>query len=157
MQNIIISVYKISIMSQKIFVSSKYDDKLLIREKINELRTLGYTITYDWTDDQNQAELRKNYADKKDRLAVEAIFDIDGIKKCDRHIIIITDETYAYRGTSSELGCSLGLDKCIYLYCPFKNALCMNCPFYNHPLVDCFDNWEKLLEKLATDRQILFF
>jgi nucleoside 2-deoxyribosyltransferase len=136
-------------MSLKLFVSGKYDDRSLIREKINELRELGHTITYDWTDEKNIAELQKNYTDKKQKSAVEANLDINGVKNCDCHIIIITDKTYAYRGTSTELGCSLGLGKCVYLYCPFKDASCMTCPFYNHPLVECFDSWTKLLEKIS--------
>lgn len=125
----------------KVFVSGKFDDKLFIKNKIIELQQLGHEITFDWTvfeDDTCNEDLAK----------IAAINDIDGVKKCDVHIIIISDKDYVYRGTFTELGCSLGLNKKILIWCPFDTAYCMSNPFYYHPLIRHFKDWNSCLQFL---------
>lgn len=125
----------------KIFVSGKFDDKLFIKNKINELQDLGYEITFDWTSFEDNT-VNKSIA------TLAAINDIDGVKNCDVHIIIISDKDYIYRGTFTELGCSLGLNKKILIWCPFEDAFCMSNPFYYHPSIRHFNDWNLCLEFL---------
>lgn len=129
-------------MSQiKLFVSGKFADKSFIKAKMNELETLGYCITHDW------ATHEKSHDNKND-LMNASVLDINGVKESDIHIIIITDTNYPYRGTFTELGCSLGLNKQVFIWCPFEKASCMSNPFYYHPLTKHFVSWDKLLEEL---------
>lgn len=126
----------------KLFVSGKFADKPLIKSKITELEQLGYEITHDWTQHE---ETLGNQSDAQ----VAALFDIEGVKKCDIHIVIISDETYPYRGTFCEMGCALGLDKKILVWNPFENPTCTKVPFYYHPHVSHFNTWDELLNNLA--------
>lgn len=123
----------------KLFVSGKYGDKKLIKTKMDELIKLGYEITHDWTTFENG----------KYDLSSAAVFDINGVKSCDVHVIVITDDKYVYRGTFTELGCALGLEKPILIFCPFEKAQCMTVPFYHHPSIKHFKIWTDLLKELC--------
>lgn len=128
--------------STKLFVSGKFNDRKLIRDKMDELEKLGYTITHDWTTKE------KCVGDKNLRIA--GIEDINRVKDCDLHIIVITDPEYPYCGTFAELGCSLGLNKIVFIYCPFEKTMCMDVPFYYHPLIMHYSDWNTLLNNLES-------
>ncbi len=128
-------------MTLRIFVSGKFFDKPLIKSKMTELINLGYLITHDWTISNETP------GDKRD-AKMSAMLDIGGVQNCDVHVVIISDKKYPYRGTFCEMGCSMGLNKKILVWNPFKDALCMNVPFYYHPSVSHFETWEELLENL---------
>ena len=128
----------------KIFVSGKWSDKKLIKEKMIYLIKLGHKITHDWTIFWTN---KRNIENKED-LKEAAVLDINGVKECDIHIIIISDPDYIYRGTFTELGCSLALNKKILIYCPYEKAFCMSNPFYFHPNVIHFSDWIELIKNI---------
>ncbi|QKF94363.1 nucleoside 2-deoxyribosyltransferase [Fadolivirus algeromassiliense] len=130
----------------KVFVSGKFAEKPLIRSKMDELEKLGYKITHDWTSYEKTPS-------NKDESKLAAIFDIEGIQKCDIHVVVISDKDYPYRGTFCEMGCSMGLNKRILLWNPFDDAACMTVPFYNHPCVTHFKTWEELVVELDKIKQ----
>ena len=132
----------------KIFVSGKFADKPLIKTKMTELQELGYILTHDWT----IHETNHNGVSNKTNAAIN---DINGIKACDIQIIIISDDKYPYRGTFTELGCSLGLEKQVLILCSFKKAYCMTNPFYYHPLVKHYESWSDLLVELELESKKL--
>lgn len=125
-----------------IFVSGKYNDMFYISNRINELKKLGYNVTHDWT------------KHKDDTFINKAVNDINGVKNCDVHVVIITDDSYAYRGTFTEIGCSLGLDKKIIIVCPYDKPLCSNVPFFHHPNINHCKSWTEcllILERFNSD------
>lgn len=139
-------------MAFKVFVSGKYGDRKLIKTKMDELKKLGFEIIHDWTTYEDEV------GDKK-KAGSAAIFDIDGVKNCDMHIVVISDDKYPFRGTFCEMGCSLGLNKKILILNPFNKANCMTVPFYFHPLVTHFKTWDELvsfLEKIRDDKEKCF-
>ena len=125
----------------KVFVSGKFSEKAFIREKMDELEELGCRITHDWA----TYEASSNDMQQKQLMAT---FDIEGVKKCDIHIVIITDKDYVYRGTFCELGCSLGLDKQVMLLNLVGENAAMAVPFYYHPNVKHFTSWNEILAAL---------
>lgn len=125
----------------KIFVSGKFFDKTVIHSFMSTFINLGHEITYDWT----VHEMDDITCEK---LQQAAISDINGVKACEIHIIIITDPEYVYRGTFAELGCSLGLGKRVMIFCPFDSGVFMRVPFYHHPLIEYYKDFNKLLENI---------
>jgi len=127
-----------------IFLSGKFADKQSIKQKICELESMGYKITHDWTTHELPS------LTSFDGLQEAAIGDINGVKDCDVHILVMTDKEYPYRGTFAELGCSLGLGKRIMIYCPLDDhdGNFKRVPFYHHPLVEHYNDWNLLLHKL---------
>lgn len=133
-------------MSVKVFVSGKYAEKPLIKSKMIELENLGYFITHDWTT-HPESPISNN------EHQLLATFDIEGIRKCDVQIVIISDADYPYRGTFCEMGCAMGLNKRIFIFNPLEDALCTNVPFYYHGCVSHFDTWDGLLIELNKIKQ----
>lgn len=128
-------------MSVKVFVSGKFAEKSLIKSKMIELGNLGYFITHDWT---IYEEIPINNNDRQ----LIATFDIEGIRKCDVQIVIISDPEYPYRGTFCEMGCSMALNKRILMFNPLEDASCTKLPFYYHSCISHFDTWDGLLVEL---------
>lgn len=126
----------------KIFISGKFSEPNPIKAKVIELRKLGHIITHDWTTYQETPG-------DPDDMKKAAVFDIEGVKQCDLHIVIINDPTYPYRGTFCEMGCSMGLGKSIYLLTTCQNPICTQLPFYYHPNVRHFTHWEDLVKQIA--------
>ena len=127
----------------KIFVSGKFFDKEVISSFMDVFRKMGDEITHDWTkfEGDNPTE---------DELKIAGKNDIDGVKNCDVHIIILSDPNYAYRGTFAELGCSLGLGKKVMIFCGPKTGSFMRVPFYHHPLIEHYTNFDELLKNISS-------
>lgn len=126
----------------KLFISGKFDDKEFIRSCMTTMKHQGHTITFDWTIYEEG---------KEDDMSLVAVNDIDGVKNCDCHIIIITDANYPYKGCFCELGCSLGLGKKIIMCNPFERAECVNTPFYYHPLIVHVKKFEEIVSLLQVE------
>lgn len=118
----------------KIFVSGKFADKVKINNIIEDLEKLGYIITFNWT----QYDEIDDTGEKK-RIA--GILDADGVKDADMHICILDDPHHTYRGTFTEIGISIGLDKPIVIYSPHDNADYRETPFLYHPNITCYTDW----------------
>ena len=127
-----------------IYVAGKWDDKENIIQRQLQFQSLGYKITHDWT--KNECVTRN-----PEELGKFAMLDINGVLEADYLVAVMTDTKYAYRGTFTEIGCALGTNKKIYIYCPDKNSHCRTNCFFYHPNIVHFDDWDKLVEHLLTN------
>ena len=142
----------------KIYVSGKYDNKPTIKKIIIQLQSLGHTITHDWTMTDVKTELQNNK--DHDVYPKYAINDVIGVTQARLLIAIMDDPEYAYRGTFTEIGVALGQrakDKHmgIWIFCPHHNAVARTNPFFHHPYIVHFRNWQWCLEALKVVSPIL--
>lgn len=104
----------------KIYVASKWENKLRVQEIQQLLRMAGNTITYDWTN----CELPQNRA--------QAIMDLRGVADADVFVGVF-EQDVRYNGALVELGAALALGKPVYL---LGDAPVLNkCIFVKHPHV----------------------
>lgn len=126
----------------KLYIAGKFSEKVQIRKYMDDAVKLGHTITHDWTQseqDGDGVEKMKNSAEK----------DIQAVKDCDCIIIILTDPKYAYRGTFTELGCSLGLEKKVIIVSqPDPNNYYWSNCFYHHHAIVHVETWKEAIEKM---------
>jgi nucleoside 2-deoxyribosyltransferase len=87
-----------------IYVAGSWLDRIGLQEKMNELKSMGYFITSRWPAFEKDLNSQDDYA-------LCSMFDIDGVKCADVVLVFMTDAKYAYRGTFTEIGCAIGLDK----------------------------------------------
>ena len=109
----------------KVYVAGKWDQKACVRNVVSKLESYGHTITYRWFDIEHDndcaTDLRRTYADA----------DIEGVRTADAVVLLMDDPAYAYRGTFTELGAALALDKPVHLYNPHgQEAACTTNVFY---------------------------
>lgn len=123
----------------KLYIAGKWDDKEIIREHMNQMESFGYQITHDWTKNES---LTRNIDD----LSNFAKLDIDGVINADIVLVIMTDKTYTYRGTFTELGASIATGKKIVIYCPDKDSYCCTNCFFHHPNIQHFEQWDEVLK-----------
>src|SRR5437868_3625192 len=88
----------------KLYIAGKFSEKSLIKEAMISAINDGHTITHDWT-------LVESEQDDRERLSSSSVRDIKAVQDCECLLIMFTDVKYAYRGTFTELGCALGLNK----------------------------------------------
>lgn len=122
----------------KIYLCGKWADACSLREKMNELKWYGHTITHDWTFNNS------NFPKQSSKL------DIDGVRNADIVIAIMDDPEYAYRGTFTEIGCALGQRKNVLIVCPpltdeTKDYWCKTNCFFYHPQIFHYNSWEEVL------------
>ena len=131
----------------KVYIAGSWTERERVREYMHELlhrESLQPEITHNWTRAEvDDIEIRNRAANRKC-----ASQDIDGVKNADVVIVLIENPKYAYRGTSCEIGCALGLEKPVLVYHPLKKSYMMTNLFLFHPLVEIFSDFEKLVEKL---------
>ncbi len=125
----------------KIYLAGKFQDKPFIRSKMDELINLGHTITHDWTSFETGEQASEH-------LKQSAGHDITGVSACDILIILMTDPKYAYRGSFTELGCALGLQKQIIIVCPDDEAYCRTNCFFHYETINHVKTWEECLDKI---------
>lgn len=129
-------------MTLKIYVAGKWGDRENISKYIQDIQNHGFEISYDWTKNEIQ-ECRT-----REEMSFFAEKDMNGVKTSNVVVILITDKDYAYRGTFTEMGGALALNKTIFIVNPFEKAECHSNIFYWHPLIYHVNSWEKLLEEL---------
>lgn len=128
-----------SLETLKVYVAGKFNDSKL-PQYINEIRNMDNVIlTYDWTQNLgiNQSDAAKN--------------DINGVLNADVLIAVMEDPNYEYRGTFTELGCALGLDKTVIIVSGVEGVQdssnittkCSTNCFYWHPSILHVSNFEK--------------
>jgi len=125
----------------KLYIAGKFSEKELIRKYMDEAIKLGHTITHDWTSFENEG-------DDIERMKRSAEKDIQAVRDCDCIIAILTDPKYAYRGSFSEIGGSLALNKKVIIVNSDKTAYCTTNVFYHHPIIIHVDSWDEAIEKL---------
>lgn len=128
----------------KLYVAGKFADGSYVNKHIEKLEALGYTITHNWTKVEDSKE------HTTDELAKYAAADIDGVVAADYLIVIITDPTYPYRGSCSELGAALALKKKVFvLYdLPKESTGYYSNIFAKHALVSKFSSMSDLIAAL---------
>ena len=135
-----------TIIPIKIYVAGKWSDKTYINSIIDHLEQLGYSITHNWTKVENVTR-------DPISLGEMAILDINGVKNADALLVSMTDPDYAYRGTFTEIGCALALDKKIIIVSsdidqtiktPYYSTNC----FYHHPNIIHVKKWTDAIECL---------
>jgi nucleoside 2-deoxyribosyltransferase len=86
-----------------------YDDR--IPTLIEELCAIpGVAVPYNWT-----RYIKQEEGVEKRMPADSAIFDITGVEQCDMLVVVMDMHDYAYRGTFTELGAALALEKPILM------------------------------------------
>jgi len=113
----------------KLYVAGKFDNRDYIHTRIEYLQSLGYEITHDWTQVETSNSLTNT------DLAKYASQDVNGVLQADLLLILITDEDYPYRGTTTELGVALGQNKPVVVIDPFENSIFNQNIFVRHGLV----------------------
>jgi len=123
----------------KFYIGGMWNDKPHIQQCIAALRSMGHILTHDWTTYE---------ADPTNKLANCAVRDIDGVRQADVVIAIMNDSKYAYRGTFTELGCALALNKHIIIVCGHQDAYCRTNCFFHHPDIAHVDTFEQCISLL---------
>ncbi len=130
----------------KIYLAGKWTDKAGIREKMARIQALGHTITHDWT----KAETQKTLTQMK----LYAGLDVKGVIEADIVILLFEDNSYAYRGTFTELGVALGqrelgFRKEIWVVCPDADAYATTNVFFHHDYIKHFNSWDVCYKALS--------
>ena len=126
---------------QSFYIIGKFATKKIIAEKIKEVENMGFENTHNWT-------LKENYTCPKSEQVKN---DINGVKDADIVIAIINNPEYHYRGSFSEIGAAIGLDKTVYLVTDnLESGSASHC-FLFHPNIVRFQTWEGLIRFLKRD------
>lgn len=126
-----------------VYLAGKFRDPR-IPLYLEELQRIpGISVTHDWTMEK----------DKPQREA--AIFDMEGVSRCDVFVAVMDDMTYDYRGTFTELGGALALGKPILLVkgCDEQYAR-TNC-FFLHPSIFHVTSFDAVLRILSSPKKLL--
>lgn len=128
--------------TKRIYVAGQYERKNVIKQVIEDLKHSGYSITHDWTKTENVMNMN---------LKESAASDIEGVRQADVLVCIMDNPAHEYRGTWTEVGCALGLDKRVFIFIPnlHENA-CASNVFCYHENVCVFENMETLKARLHT-------
>lgn len=121
----------------KVYLAGKFHDEEM-PSRMKELTNKGFRITHNWT------------TNKDVPLTEAAILDINGVIDSDIVIAVMDDESYAYRGTFTEIGCAIGLSKRIIIVNANPNAECVNLCFYHHPKIEHCDTFLEACERIQS-------
>lgn len=129
----------------KIYLAGKWTEKELFKKYMNDIEHIGHTITHDWT--SFEADLNNSKKSMADH-------DIKGVMTADAYISYMNDVDYSYRGTFTELGVALAIQRTnphykIYVVCPSyfddKKAYCItNCFFHSSGIIH-IPNWDTMM------------
>lgn len=127
-----------------VYVGGKWTEKEFIRSIMDKLTLMGYRITHDWTSFEtlDNAKLHRQTC---------ADLDIQGVRDANIAIFLFTDPKYPYRGTFTELGAALALNKKVYVVCPDFDGASFECTtncFFHHSSIQYVRTVEELMEKL---------
>lgn len=122
----------------KIYLAGKYSDRENLGKKRDQLISKGHKITHDWMTFELPSRSHEH-------LGIYAKNDIQGVIDADLLLIIMDDKKYTYRGSFTELGAGLALNKRILIVAPdgeyyFKT----NC-FWHHPSIHYVKTWDQAL------------
>ena len=146
-----------------VYVAGKWGDSEKISKKIRELEKLGISITLNWTKckEENCNKEQQLIADDtlynepfdnkelnpvkhRKELQRDAEEEINAVRDANYIIAIMDDPEYTYRGTFTEVGASLGLNKTVFIYNPNEQSRCMTNCFYWHKNCRHYKDWEEL-------------
>lgn len=120
----------------KLFIAGCYYDRQIVNVKIKEAQDLGFTITHNWTDQEDMN--RSN-----DALGEYARLDLNGVKSADILIALMDapDLEYPYRGTWTEIGAAIALGKEVWIVSNLKNTYTRSNVYFYYPGVKHFETW----------------
>lgn len=113
-----------SFMNCSFYVAGKFSCAHMIDVLIKKISLdTGMYCTYNWAHVAhiNNKE-QKQEPSSRAYLADQAQKEIQGIRDAHFVILYINDPTYAYRGTNTELGMAIALNKPIFIYHDYKKA-----------------------------------
>lgn len=132
------------------YVAGKWTDGPKIREVMAHLAKNGIEITHDWTSYEiippgKVLTREEDFA----RLQDCADHDIDGVRRAEVVVALLTDAKYPYRGTCAEFGAALALGKPVILVIPPEcDVLRYNC-FMQHRLAKTVESVEAMYKSLG--------
>ena len=112
---------------KKVYVAGAWADKKSVIEVIEKLKD-KCEITRNWTKVTEEEK-------KIHPLADFAELDLQGVIQAEMVVIVVSLKDYAYRGTTTELGCALGLRKPVYVYEIVEGSKFMDNLFIHHRLI----------------------
>ena len=107
----------------KIYVATKWENRQRARIVMADLKDLGHTITWDWTNDAGDGVMNQRK---------QAINDYNGVIDADA-VVLILENDYPYEGTLVELGIALGAGKPVFIL--GEAPVTKRCVFIQHPNV----------------------
>lgn len=114
----------------KFYVAGRWSERVVVRNLMEEIRTRGHEISYDWTEDVVE------------KLSC-AINDVQGIRDAQQYVGIFKN-AHPYQGALVELGGSLALGQTVHI---IGHAI-DDCIFMLHPLIRRYENIQNFLEWL---------
>ena len=136
-----------------IYLAGKWTDKEKLKICMNNIENIGHKITHDWTTFE---------ADPNNSKRSMADHDIQGVITADAYISYMSDNEYAYRGTFTELGVALSIQRMnanykIYIVCPSyfndKSAYCITNCFFHSSGIKYVPDWETMMDILDKLKQ----
>jgi hypothetical protein len=129
----------------KIYVAGKWANKPDIQSKMAQFESLGHKITHNWTLSET------TMSPGAERLRRDACNDIQGVVDADVLVVVMDDEKYVYRGTFCEIGCALGTNTLVIVYCPNPNeTLAARVCFYHHKDIVHYDDWKDVVQHVCS-------
>ena len=118
----------------KIYVAGGWSFRVHLQQIMNQLKEKGFNVVSNWPS-------RENGIRTPQQLEQDAKWDILEVLQCDVLIAIMDNKDYPYRGTFTEIGCSIGANKRTIIVCPGEYDQesckythdCMNNLFYFYP------------------------
>jgi len=111
------------------YVAGGFKFKKLINEVQDLVRSLGYSITHDWTSFEHDRDGRT-----PEECAHYSELDMNGVRTADIVVAVFSDNDYPYRGTFAELGGAIHGGKRVYildLMGPEADAGIRQTPFFH--------------------------
>ena len=132
-------------VTESIYVAGAWIHRLELQKKMNDLRNKGFNITSNWPGRENRINTPDDYRDCSE-------YDIREITKADTLLAFMTDDTYAYRGTFTELGFAIGSKRRIIVICngtiTHIDDDTHNCDFSHYCMRNVFF-WDPRIEHVA--------
>lgn len=107
----------------KFYLGGRYANRENLGKIADYLETRGFQCTHRWMEFEGHTP------------GEMAVNDIHGVMEADVVIVIFDSDTYAYRGTFTEIGAAIALNKPIYAmnyHADDSSYAATNC-FYHHP------------------------
>jgi hypothetical protein len=134
----------------KIYVAGKFAEPEVVRQCHHDLKAEGHTITFDWTaNEYHEGPVTHEQAQRF------ACLDRDGAAQADVLVALLTDPTYAYRGTFCELTAAEENGARVIIVSPVgsdwdTSHYASTNVFYHRPEYIHVQTWEEAKELIAT-------
>ena len=141
-------------ISKKIYVAGSWKQRHQLNERMEDLRSKGYTVTSYWPGLEDRLNNPDDYGECSK-------IDINGVIGSDTILMFMTDPMHPYCGTFTEMGCAIGSGKRIILICDGKCTVdetseknykfthcCMQSVFFWDHRIEHVSTYEDALELL---------